>query len=144
MKKFITTQKPNMIKNILQIDDVDVCRCIITCDNDDVWRITTWNTLKDFKRKGYGKETLLATAQEMYKQFGSPAAVEYVWNGTNQYVYDWLQYNFGAISKCPIAVQKYANDDDWDSHVYTLNLNKFLNYCEIKEEQNIIFDEIDR
>ena len=48
-------------------------------------------------------------------------------------VFDWLEENFGAVSKCPIAVQKYANDDDWDSHVYILNREKFLAYFHLRE-----------
>ena len=59
---------------------------------------------------------------------GAPDTVEYIWNGANQYVFDWLEENFGALSKCPIAVQKYASDDDWKSHIYILNREKFLKY----------------
>ena len=81
--------------------------------------------------KGYGKATLKACLDEIYKKHGLPKRIEYIWNGTNSYVLDWLNKHFGAISKCPIAVQKYASEDDWDSHIYILNKDKFLNYFEI-------------
>ena len=66
-----------------------------------------------------------------------PDKIEYIWNGANQYVYDWMTHHFDPISKCPIAVQKYASEDDWDSHVYILNVEKVLKYFEIKQKKGI-------
>ena len=67
----------------------------------------------------------------MKRIYGLPKEVDYVWNGSNDYVIEWLNKHFGAISKCPIAVQKNSFDDDWDSHVYVLNRVKFLNYFQL-------------
>ena len=63
--------------------------------------------------------------------FGIPAHIEYIWNGQNQYVYDWLKKNFDAVCKCPIAAQKTQPGDDWDSHIYELDCNKVLRFAGI-------------
>lgn len=138
MQNFRTETNTNGICGILNIDGIDICKCKMYTNEQNTWTISAWYTLKDYLHQGYGSITLKNTVQEMYNTFGQPEKIEYVWNGANNYVYDWLSKNFGAISKCPIAVQKYANDDDWDSHIYTLNLEKFLKYFDLEQEQKII------
>ena len=133
MQNFKIEQNNNILEGVLNVDGIDVCKCRMYTNESNVWTISAWYTLKDFLHQGYGSITLKNTVQEMYTRFGTPAKIEYVWNGANDYVYNWLSKNFGAISKCPIAVQKYANDDDWDSHIYTLNLEKFLNYFDLNK-----------
>ena len=128
--------KRNIFEIFLIKNNIEVCKCkMYTNPSKTTWTISSWYTLSDFNHQGFGKKTLEKTVWEMYKQFGIPEKIEYIWNGTNEYVYAWLSKNFDAISNCPIAVQKYANDDDWQSHIYTLNKNKFLNYFGIKEEK---------
>lgn len=113
-------------------DGVDVCKCRINSNKDkNVWTISSWYTKRGFMNKGYGKITLKRTVDEMVSKLGIPKGVEYIWNGSNEYVYEWLSRNFGALSKCPMAVQKYASDDDWESHIYILNTEKFLKYFNV-------------
>lgn len=107
-------------------DDV-VSRCQINVQND-VWTIAEWFTTAKYQHHGYGTVLLKHLLGEIRKECELPGGFEYIWNGTNQYVYDWLNENFGALSKCPIAVLKVANDDDWLSHVYMLNREKFITY----------------
>lgn len=104
-----------------------VCECRITVSNR-IWSITSWYTVKEFMHRGFGSQTLSALLKGVNVECGLPDKVEYIWNGANQYVFDWLCEHFGAVSKCPIAVQKYDSSDDWDSHIYTLNRDKFVNY----------------
>lgn len=59
-------------------------------------------------------------------KLGEPETVEYVWNGQNQYVFCWLERHVSPVCKCPMAVQKPQPEDDWDSHVYTLDKGDFL------------------
>jgi hypothetical protein len=65
----------------------------------------------------------------MRTAFDIPNHIEYIWNGQNQYVYDWLVKNFDAVCECPIAVQKTQPGDDWDSHIYELDCNKVLSFA---------------
>lgn len=58
------------------------------------------------------------------------------WNGLNQYVYDWLEKNFDAVCNCPLAVQKTQSDDDWSSHIYTLDKDKVLEFAGIEKEKD--------
>ena len=113
-----------------------ICECKIDVDPaTKTWTISSWYTMEKHKHHGYGKLTLRECLNSIAAVYGVPAKVEYIWNGANQYVFDWLEENFGAVSKCPIAVQKYANDDDWDSHVYILNREKFLAYFHLREKE---------
>ena len=119
-------------------DDADcadkLCECKIDVDlGTKTWTISSWYTTDKHKHHGYGKLTLQECLKAISSVYGTPNTVEYIWNGANQYVFDWLEENFGALSKCPIAVQKYASDDDWESHIYILNREKFLRYFSITE-----------
>ncbi len=119
-------------------DDVDLadklCECKIDVDPvTKTWTISSWFTTERHKHHGFGKLTLQECLNAISAVYGTPDIVEYIWNGANQYVFDWLDENFGALSKCPIAVQKYASDDDWESHIYILNREKFLKYFSITE-----------
>ena len=106
-----------------------LCECKIDVDpGTKTWTISSWYTEEGHKHHGFGKLTLKACLDTIAAVHGAPDTVEYIWNGANQYVFDWLEENFGALSKCPIAVQKYASDDDWESHIYSLNREKFLKY----------------
>ena len=127
MKNYDFKIKNNKYTCNYTIDDKIISKCEI-CVNNNTWTITAWFTNNEYKNQGYGTAVLRALTNYLNNLFGKPESVEYVWNGDNEYVYDWLTNNFDPISKCPIAVQKTANDDDWDSHIYYLNTEKFLNY----------------
>lgn len=115
-----------------QLMDKDTCisSCRINITGK-TWTISSWYTAKDRKHNGYGKHVLQTAIQNAYAKTGHPDKVEYIWNGANQYVYDWMSKHFEPVSKCPLAVQKYASGDDWESHIYILNVEKVLNYFEI-------------
>ena len=113
------------------IENNIVCSCQVNF-TDNTWTISSWYTTKNHKHQGIGKKTLQAALQKVYDMTSKPDKIEYIWNGANQYVYDWMTHHFDPIYKCPIAVQKYASEDDWDSHIYILNVEKVLQYFEIK------------
>lgn len=54
-----------------------------------------------------------------------------IWNGYNQYVFDWMTNHFDPVSMLPIEVQKYASGDDWLAHVYRLDTRKFMRYFDV-------------
>lgn len=111
-------------------NDFAVCKCQINKENN-TWTISSWYTDKNYLNKGIGAKTLKYLLQHLYDKFGCPENIEYIWNGANQYVYDWIEKNFDAISKCPLAVQKTQCEDDWNSHIYHLNVKKVLKYFTI-------------
>lgn len=113
------------------IENNIACSCRVNFTGN-TWTISSWYTAKNHKHHGIGKKTLQTALQKVYDMTSKPDKIEYIWNGANQYVYDWMIHHFDPISKCPIAVQKYASEDDWDSHVYILNVEKVLQYFEIK------------
>lgn len=116
------------------MEDVSICECKVSINKEkDTWTISSWYTTHGYGHKGYGTKTLKVVLAEIYKNFGIPNRVEYVWNGANEYVFDWMSKHFGAISKCPLAVQKYQCDDDWESHIYILNRDKVLKYFDLVE-----------
>lgn len=83
-----------------------------------------------------GTDILKHGLQNMAQIFGLPDHIEYIWNGLNQYVYDWLEKNFDAVCNCPLAVQKTQSDDDWSSHIYTLDKDKVLEFAGIEKEKD--------
>lgn len=133
--KYITTHVENN-KTVLfttvaynTVSGKRICECKISINyNTGALTITSWFTAEDECNKGYGKKTLKIALQRALDWYGEPDIIEYVWNGLNSYVLHWLERNFGAISRCPVATQKYRSDDDWESHIYTLNKKKFLQY----------------
>lgn len=129
----VNTDKENLSFEVIAVQNgIEVCKCKMSSSKDkSLWTISSWYTKRGFMHQGFGKKTLKKTLDEMNKTLGLPTKIEYIWNGANEYVYDWLSKNFGALSKCPLAVQKYSNDDDWESHIYSLNTEKFLNYFEL-------------
>jgi predicted GNAT family acetyltransferase len=119
------------VGKMFYIDDV-VCKCAISLDNTrKTWTISAWYTTEDYKHQGYGKKLMKAVLDKIKLDNGIPDNVQYIWNGENSYVFDWLNDNFNPVCKCPLAVRKYASDDDWDSHIYILNREKFLNHFEL-------------
>jgi hypothetical protein len=123
------------------LENKQVCKCTINTDiKEDMWQISGWYTQPGYKDKGIGRATLKHTLQiiaEDYRQRGIPLPknVEYIWDGSHQYVYAWLEKNFQAKSKGNRAVMKYCFDDDWSSHIYTLNRDAVFKYFDITEEK---------
>ncbi len=108
---------------------VSECRIVINrCNGKCKWTIAEFYTEKEFMHQGNGKLTMKHLVQSLLGLMGRPTDVEYIWNGVNEYVFDWITREFEAVCQCPIAVQKTQSDDDWSSHMYTLNKDKVLEY----------------
>ena len=104
-----------------------VGRCGISY-KDNVWTISEWFVHRNHMNKGYGKEVLKETAKTIYISHGKPKRIKYIWNGANEYVYDWMVRNFDAKCTCPIWEQKITEEDIWWAHEYELNPDKFIEY----------------
>lgn len=124
---FKILQTNNSYKCIAIYNDIEVCKCQINIENF-TWTISSWYTNKDYLKQGIGTKTLKYLVNFLFKEFNKPNAIEYIWNGTNLYVFEWIENKFDATSKCPIAVQKTQCEDDWDSHIYSLNVDKVIEY----------------
>lgn len=98
------------------------------------WMISEWFVDKEYQNRGIGKNLFKQSLNYLNQHFPLPSKVEYIWNGANQYVFDWLQKNFAPVSQCPIFVQKYCTEDDWSSHIYTLDVRAVFSYFEINAE----------
>ena len=114
-----------------------VCKCKVNVDKNK-WTVAEWFTSSKYKSLGFGKKTLRTCLETLLSQGGYPDKVEYVWNGENEYVLTWMEKNFDAKCTCPRAVQKYASDDDWTSHVYELDVEMFFNYFEIDRSEKVL------
>ena len=112
----------------LEVEGVKVCELTINNDLMGKWTITAWYTKKGYGNKGYGTRLMRCAIKQMYEWYGMPTKIEYVWNGANQYVYDWLDRHFNPVCKLPLAVLKTQNEDEWDAHVYILDKEKFMEY----------------
>ena len=127
----------SILKCLLIDDNKTIGKCLVSFDylsDFSNWTISGWYISKDFQNKGVGKELLRKTLLYLYKNFGEPNTIKYIWNGQNIFVYNWLAKNFDAVSNCPMVVQKYQSDDDWESHIYDLNKTKILDYFNISKE----------
>ena len=124
----VTMLGPKMYEANAYLGEDHVCRCDISVDSG-VWQITSWYTEKNFMHRGYGKKTLFHLLSYLRKEFGVPGSIEYVWNGANQYVMDWLKENFAPVSKLPLSVMKYSDVDDWLAHIYILDRDKVMEFC---------------
>lgn len=112
------------------LGDKVICSCKVN-SNISMWTIVSWFTNEEFQGNGIGKKTLAQTLYCLYKNTGAPKEIKYIWNGMNSYVLEWMERHFDAKSLCPIAVQKKQADDDWESHIYDLDVAKTLAYFEI-------------
>lgn len=126
-------KKTQVLTNIryegkLVYGQTDVCTCKVNVNKtDNSWSISGWYTDDGYMNRGYGKLTLGNTLKELYKDNGRPDRIEYIWNGSNDYVYDWMKNHFDAKQKSPAV----GPEDDWDSHIYYLDVDKVLNYFEV-------------
>lgn len=115
---------------ILKDEKNEVSKCVMSADKSN-WRISAWYTKEECFGQGLGKKCMKELVHHIYSILGRPECIEYIWNGQNDYVYEWMERHFSPVSKCPIIVQKYQAEDDWDSHVYKLDVNAFLKYFEV-------------
>ena len=113
------------------IKNEKVCECRINVE-ENIWSVSSWYTKKEFLNQGYGFATMKYLILFLEKHKCLPDKIQYIWNGSNKYVLDWMVKHFDAENICPVAVQKYASDDDWESHIYVLDKNKFFDYFKTK------------
>lgn len=98
------------------------------------WEIGSWyNKLNgpenaSGRNKGWGKECLSVLARELRKHYGEPVAVSYVWNGQNDFVGRLVTEKWHGVCKTPAAVLKNECADSWDSHIYELDRDAFLQW----------------
>lgn len=123
----------SVYKCIAYYGDNDVCECQLSVDKDNIWTISSWYTNKNYKHQGIGKLTMNFLLTYVYEIYSHPTKIQYIWNGANSYVMDWLNKNFDAECQCSIAVQKISDSDDWSSHIYDLNVDKMFSYFNINK-----------
>ena len=122
----------NKLDTYLYLGEQQIGHSTITVQNDiKTWIISAWYIDKKYQNRGYGKVLLQKSLLILSVQNPIPQNIEYIWNGANQYVMDWLEVNFNPISKCPLAIRKNNMDDDWSSHIYILNRDAVLKYFDI-------------
>lgn len=115
------------------LENKRVCFCKVNFDTEcHTWTIVSWFTNENLQGQGIGKKTLAKALSEMYRTAGIPKEIKYIWNGTNEYVLKWMERHFDAKCSCLMEIQKKQADDDWESHIYNLNVDKTLYYFEIK------------
>lgn len=96
------------------------------------WTITQWYINSDYMKKGYGRLLMRSVLRSMCNETDiRPTEVEYIWNGVNKYVHEWLERNFNATCKVNEWASKGSAEDDWSNHIYRLDANLFRNYFEL-------------
>lgn len=122
------------IQSLGYIGEEKICQCVCHTNNGGKeWVIAKWFVDSQYQRKGYGYKILKKTLQELFMFCSFPEKISYIWNGTNEYVMEWLLEKFDAQCSCPIAVQKTQSEDDWESHIYQLDISKTLEYFDIRQ-----------
>lgn len=128
--KFATSPDSAKQNSILRDDDFVIGRCTIT-EEQGVWTISAWYVDKEYQNQGLGRKLLFDTCEELLKKVGEPQELQYNWNGTNTYVFDWLCANFAPLSMCPMSVLKYEDiypADIPEGHLYKLSKEQFTQY----------------
>jgi len=114
-------------------EETPICVCKISA-TENKWTISSWYTKSEYKNRGIGKQTLGYLLHYLYETYGIPETIEYIWDGTNEYVYNWMTKHFDAKCMCPLAVLKMNEAaDDWLAHVYELNVEKVVQYFEMQQ-----------
>ena len=113
---------------VINGEEISKCKINRDTENSGRWIISSWFTLDKYQHQGYGKAVLKEALEKMMAEYGSPTTIEYIWNGVNQYVFDWLN-KFDAVCKESLAVAKNECNDTWDAHIYILNSSKVLEYA---------------
>ena len=132
----------NYEEKIKKVSDDDyIFSCIGTTNNcqltesqinfnskDKILTISSWYTLQEFQHQGLGTKNLKQNLNNVLYLFGKPKEIKYIWNGANKYVLDWLKTNFDATNNENISVLKNGSKDNWNNHIYNLNIEKFMKY----------------
>lgn len=129
MLETYATKDKNMYRAYLKEDGKCVGRCGISVTNN-VWVISEWFVDHNYMHRGYGKRVLRDLAHNIYYRYGRPRKIKYIWNGANEYVYDWMVRNFNAKCTCPMWELKTLEEDLWLAHEYELDIDKFVEYIE--------------
>ena len=109
-----------------------ICKCTISVDTNNKWTISQWYANKNYQHQGYGRLTMKYLVTELFKKYGLPNQLVYIWNNANTYVYDWIYKNFDArLSDSAIKILKYSDEDIKEGHEYYLDITKFLKYFEV-------------
>ena len=109
-----------------------ICKCTISVDTNNKWTISQWYANKNYQHQGYGRLTMKYLVIELFKKYGLPNQLVYIWNNANTYVYDWIHKNFDAkLSDNAIKILKYSDEDIKEGHEYYLDITKFLKYFEV-------------
>lgn len=99
------------------------------------WVIAEWFVYGDRKHNGMGKNMMGLLVKSICEEFPIPERIMYNWNHDNYYVYDWMRKHFDAESIVSPQVAKNNFDDDKESHMFRLNINKFFEYFNIRKER---------
>lgn len=93
------------------------------------WQISKWfNYIKGHGNEGLGKLCLKYLAEELQEQYGKPVAISYIWNGQNDFVGRLVTDKWGGVCNTPAAVLKNDCADSWDSHIYDLDRDRFMDW----------------
>lgn len=137
------TAESSMINSVLWAGENVIGRCSIS-EEDSVFTISAWYVDKEYQNKGLGRKLLFDTFDKFESDRGTPLQIQYNWNGTNNYVFDWLSENFAPLSMCPISVLKYEDiypADVPEGHLYKLDREAFLTYKKnYLSNTNLVFD----
>lgn len=128
--KFQKTDESDFISSVLWTNDKTIGRCFISSEQS-VWTISAWYIEKEYQNRGLGRKLLFETCERFFEKMGAPIEIQYNWNGTNSYVFDWLSDNFSPLSLCPINVLKYEDiypGDIPEGHLYKLDKEAFIKY----------------
>lgn len=128
--RFTETPDSRQLNSVLRDGKAVIGRCSIS-EEDKVWTISAWYVDKEYQNRGIGRKLLFDTCEELEKRIGAPAEIQYNWNGTNTYVFDWLSENFSPLSLCPMSVLKYEDiypADIPEGHLYKLKKEQFIQY----------------
>lgn len=118
-------------------EEKEICKCKINIDlKTNIWTISSWFVNKEYQNQGLGKLALSKLLNYLFIKYNTPDKIEYIWNGANAYVLEWLENHFNAICKCPIVIQKTMAEDDWLSHIYELDIEKVFEYFHIETEKD--------
>lgn len=128
--KEIIGETGNTLSGILKNNGIEIGECRLYTDSTKLkWTICAWYIHDiSYREKGYGKRLLKATLRKALEKYKTPNSINYIWDGSNEYVMKWLNKTFEAKCTCPVSVQKNMTADDWSAHIYELNRNKTMEF----------------
>ena len=137
---YVKGEESSQMNAVLKDRGVMVGRCSIS-NQEGVWTISAWYIDNPYQNKGLGRKLLFDTCEELAEKDRMPGEIQYNWNGTNNYVFDWLSENFSPLSMCPMSVLKYEDiypADIPEGHLYKLVREQFIDYWKKYEEESKI------